>query len=238
MGTIGDLLSISIRLSIGFAGVLISSLSLIEGSALTSPGFASNATVVNFDNLAGLSGNLAGPSVVDQYAALGVTFNNPSFPGEDTADTNLTASFPDASGANLLFIEQGGLLLDAPAQPFQILFSVPVTAVGFDFGSSTNAFIELDAYGAGHQLLETQDFVGNPAPIGLAGFAGLEESTAIVELDVAYHPYSDPTRTLNFSLDNLQFQRSAPEPSTTALTIVGILGMAIGRQQYRRYRGR
>ncbi len=206
----------------------------IEGSPITQSAFSNSATLINFDNLTGGNFNLCGTSVTNQYASLGATFINPSYPGEDTADTNLTSSFPDASPPNALFVEQGGLLSDPPAAPFQILFSVPVTSVGFDFGSSVDAFLELDAYGAGHQLLETQYFVGTAAPIGLEGFAGLEESSPIVELDVSYHPFSDPCRTFNFSIDNLEFEGSSvPEPSTFALIVAGILGMAFGRGQYK-----
>jgi hypothetical protein len=220
----------SLQISVWLAGALISGLSL-EGSPITSSSyFSSNATVINFDNLTGGNCNLCGPSVVDQYLPLGVAFNNPSLPAQDTADTNLSASFPNASAPNLLFVDQGGLLNDAPAQPFQILFSVPVTAVGFDFGSSTSSYIELDAYGAGHQLLETEYFVGSDAPIGLAGFAGLQESSPIVELDVSYHPFDDPSRTLNFSIDNLQYQ-VVPEPSTIGFIITGVLGMAVLRRR-------
>jgi len=224
----------SVRFTLWLAGTLISGLSL-KGSPIFSPSdFSSNATIINFDNLTGGDCNLCGPSVTDQYASLGVIFNNPSYPGQDTADTNLTASFPNASPPNLLFVEQGGLLGDEPAQPFQILFSVPVTMVGFDFGSSTDSYIELDAYGAGHQMLETLDFVGTPAPIGLASYVGLKESSPIVELDVSYHPLYDPSRTLNFSIDNLEFEGSStPEPSTFALILTGVLVTAFGHRRYR-----
>lgn len=219
--------------SIWLASALIAGLS-IEGSPITLSNFSSSATIITFDNFTGGSCNLCGPSVTNQYSSVGVLFNNPTYPGAETADTNLTASFPNASGSNLLFVEQGGLLSDPPAQPFQILFSVPVTTVGFDFGSSTQSYMQLDAYGLGHQLLETAFFVGNSADIGLAGFAGLQESTPIAELDVSYHPYSNTTRTLSFSIDNLEFQgASLPEPSTMTLIITGVLGMAIGRR-YRR----
>jgi hypothetical protein len=225
-----------VRLILCLTGALTLCLS-IEASPITQANFSSNATLINFDNLTGGNCNLCGPSVTNQYSSLGVTFNNPSLPGQDTADTNLTASFPNASPQNLLFIEQGGLQNDAQAAPFQILFSVPVTTVGFNFGSSTDAFLELDAYGTGHQLLETEDFVGTASPIGLAGFAGLQESTPIVELDVSYHPNSDPTRTFNLSIDNLQFQgNGVPEPSTMALIGAGFLGIAVGRRKYLRSR--
>jgi hypothetical protein len=123
------------------------------------------------------------------------------------------------------------MISDPPAAPFQILFSVPVTAAGVYFGSSFNAFLELDAYGAGHQLLETQDFVGTPVAGGLEGFAGLQESSAIVELDVSSHPVSDPSRTYSLSIDNLEYQGSpVPEPSTMGLMVAGILVLAIGRR--------
>jgi len=210
---------------------LLAGLSL-EASTISSSGFSNTATMINFDGLAGGNCNLCGTSVTNQYSSVGVLFNNPTYPGGETTDTNLTASFPNASAPNLLYVEQGGMLSDPPAQPFQILFSVPVTAVGFDFGSSTMASIELDAYGLGHQLLETENFVGDPAQIGLAGFAGLDELTPIVELDVSYHPWIDPTRTLSFSIDNLEFQGgSAPEPSTLALITAGFLGMAFRRNR-------
>ncbi len=223
-------MSKSARFSLWLAGTLISGLSL-KGSPITSSDFASNATIINLDNLIGGDCNLCGPSIINQFSSLGIAFNNPSYPGQDTADSNLTALFPNASGTNLLFVKQGGMLRDPPAKPFQILFSAQVASVGFDFGSSIDSYLQLDAYGSGHQLLETQDFTGTSAPIGLAGFAGLQESTSIAELDISYHPCSDPSRTLNFSIDNIAFQSSVPEPSSVALIIAGVLGMAIVRRR-------
>lgn len=215
-----------LRFSLCLAAALTASPS--SGGPIGSAGFGSNATFINFDNLPGGNCNLSGPAVTNQYAALGVTFNNPSFPGEDTADTNLTASIPNASPPNALFVEQGGLLGDAPALPFQILFSVPVTKAGFDYGSSFDSFLQLDVYGTNNLLLETLTFVGSPAPIGLAGFAGAEESAGIARLDISYHPNSNTSRTLNFSIDNLRFEGSpVPEPSALALIVTGFLGMAL-----------
>lgn len=201
----------------------------LHGGAITPGNFSSNATVVNFDDLTGGNCNLCGPSVTNQYAGLGVTFNNPSFPGQDTADTNLVPFFfPDASAPNALFVDQGGMMGETPALPFQILFSAPATMAGFDYASSTGAYLELDAYGANHQLLESLDFTGSPAPIGMQGFAGLQESSPIVELDVSYHPFSDTSRTLNFSIDNLEFQcNQTPEPSTFALIAAGLAAVAL-----------
>lgn len=204
----------------------------LHGGPITPANFGSNATVINFDDLTGGNCKLCGPSVTNQYAGLGVTFNNPSFPGQDTADTNLVPYFPDASAPNALFVEQGGMLGDTPAEAFQILFSVPVTMAGFYYGSSSGAYLELDAYGANHQLLESVNFTGNSAPIGLEGFAGLQESSPIVELDVSYHPFSDTSRTLNFSIDNLEFQgNQTPEPTTFGLIAAGLAAMTLWRRR-------
>ena len=54
-----------------------------------------------------------------------------------------------------------------------------------------------------------------------------------MELDVSYHPLSDPSRTLNSSIDNVEFQTSSvPEPSSVALIIVGVSGKAIVRRRF------
>jgi hypothetical protein len=202
----------------------------LRASPITSTSFANGATMVDFDDLPGGAGNLWGPSVTNQYADLGVSFNNPSDPGKETADSNLTSLMPGASPGNALFVYQGGRIGDPAAEPFQILFSTPVAMVGFTFGSSTDSFLELDVYDSTNTLIETLDFTGSPAPIGLAGFAGVQESTPIGRVDASYHPNSDPSRTLSFSVDNLEFQGSAvPEPSTFALMATGFLGIAIGR---------
>lgn len=218
-----------------FSFCLLSALPLcisLCAGPIDSSSFTSNATLVNFDDLTGGDCNLCGPSVTDQFAALGVTFNNPSFPGEDTTDTNLTSLIPGTSSTNALYVDQGGFIGQAPAEPFQILFSVPVTTVGFIFGSSVDSYLEVDVYGSSNTLLETLDFVGNSAPIGLAGFASIQESTPITQIDISYHPDYDPSRTLNFSIDDLQFEESpVPEPSTLALTAMGFLGIALWRRR-------
>ncbi len=200
---------------------------------IDSSSFASTATLIDFGGMTGGNCNLCGPSVTGQYGALGVTFNNPSYPGQDTADTNLTSLIPGAAPPNALYVYQGGLLSDPVAEPFQILFSAPVTKMGFVFGSSLDSFLELDVYDSTNKLLETLDFAGSSAPIGLAGFAGVEESTPIARVDVSYHPDSDPHRTFNFSIDGLEFESSVPEPSTLALMAAGLIGIALGRRKRR-----
>jgi len=179
--------------------------------------------------MAGGNCNLCGPSVTNQYASSGVIFNNPAYPGQVTADTNLTPAIPGSSFPNALFVSQGGQMDQPSAMPFQILFSIPITAVGLDYGSSLNSFLRLDAYSSDNTLLESLIYVGSLSPIGLGGFAGIRESTPIARLDLSYHPYSDPSRTLNFSIDNLRFEASpVPEPSAAMLVGLGLLGIALG----------
>lgn len=217
--------------------ILLSALAVswtIQASAITQTSFTASATVINFDDLTGGSCNLCGPSVTNQYAGFGAIFNNPSFPGQDTADTNLTPYIPMASAPNVLFVNAGGGNMTG-ISPFQIFFSNPVNMVGLDFASSLDAFLQVDAYGAGHVLLESLTYVGSPAPIGLEGFAGIQESSNIVELDLSYHPNFDTTVSYNFSIDNLEFQSSgqAPEPSTLAGVAFGIAGIVAARVRRR-----
>ncbi|HTP88091.1 MAG TPA: PEP-CTERM sorting domain-containing protein [Bryobacteraceae bacterium] len=200
----------------------------LPADTITASDLPGSATVISFDDVLGGDQNLSGPSVTNQYASLGVVFNNPTYPGQDTIDTNLTSGIPNASAPNALFVHQGGLLLDPIAAPFQILFSVPVVTVGFDYGSSSDSFLELDAYDSNNFLIDVQTFVGTPTSIGQGGFAGLQESANIARLDVSYHPFSNPSRTFNFSIDNLAYAAPTPEPATWSIVGLGLLAVGAG----------
>lgn len=76
-----------------FLSILAAS-GLAHGGAITD--FPAGGTTITFEDLAGGNCNLCGPSVTNQYPELGVIFNNPTFPGQDTVDTNLTYSIPGA----------------------------------------------------------------------------------------------------------------------------------------------
>jgi hypothetical protein len=221
------------RLVVHIFGALSVCLSLCGGTIDLSS-LSNQPVVISFDDLVGGNCTLCGTPVTNQYAALGVRFNNPSYPGQDTTDTNLTYGIPNASYGNALYVDQGGHMYDPPGLPFQILFSAPVWKVGFNYASSMDSFLRLDAYDSHNVLLESLTYQGSPTPIGLGGFAGLQESTAISRLDVSYHPYSDPSRTFNFSIDNLEFESAAvPEPATFGLIAMAtVAGFLVRRRQH------
>jgi hypothetical protein len=216
---------VSQRFGLCFLSILAVCSSVRAGEITSFPG---GGTTINFDDLTGGNCRLCGPSVTNQYAGLGVTFNNPTFPGQETADTNLAPWIPDVSSPNALFVYQGGG--QQGVQPFQILFSTPVDTVGFDWLSSFDSFLQLDAYNQQGTLLETVTYVGSFTPQGLAGFAGLQESSQIGRLDISYHPNFDPTRSYNFSIDNLSFVE-APEPSSVVMGGLGLLGAMLLRRR-------
>jgi hypothetical protein len=203
----------------------------IRAGEITS--FPGAGTTINFDDIQGGNCHLCGPSITTQYAGLGVTFNNPTFPGQVTEDTDLDSSIPNNSAPNALFIYQGG---GGPSTvlPFQILFSTPVNTVGFNWLSSFAASLQLDAYDRQGIFLETVTIVGVASLQGLGGFSGVQESVDIGRLDVSYHPDFDPTRSYNLSIDNLTFAEIVPEPTTVVMTGLGFAGTILLRWRRRR----
>jgi hypothetical protein len=205
------------RLCLFLLSILAASGTLRAGEITSFPGAG---TVINFDNLVGGNCHLCGTPVATQYAGLGVTFNNPTFPDQETADTDLTSSIPNGSAPNALFVYQGGG--QAGVAPFQILFSTPVNTVGFDWLSSFMSHLQLDVYDRQGAFLESVTVVGTSSLAGLGAFSGVEEPVDIGRLDVSYHPDFNPALSYNFSIDNLTFAE-VPEPSTMVTAGLGLL---------------
>jgi hypothetical protein len=198
----------------------------IRAGEITS--FPGAGATITFDDLQGGNCHLCGPSITNQYTGLGVSFNNPTFPGQETEDTDLASSIPNGSPPNALFIYQGG---GGPTSvlPFQIVFSNPVNTVGFEWLSSFAASLQLDAYDTEGVFLETVKIVGTASLQGLGGFSGVQESVDIGRLDVSYHPDFDPTKSYNLSIDNLTFAEVVPEPSTVVMIGLGFAGAILLR---------
>jgi hypothetical protein len=86
----------------------------------------------------------------------------------------------------------------------------------------------MNAY-SGSTLLESLTLAGNPAPIGLAGFVGLEEIQTVTSVTLAYHPNYAPNTSFNFSIDNLTFESQVPEPGSCGLILSGLGFMRVIR---------
>ncbi len=190
--------------------------------------FAAGATLIDFEDLPAGNCNGCGTQVTNQYSLFGVLFDDPTFPGGATVQNNLTFGVPDASGSNILFVRQGGLIGDPAATPLKLTFTSGVDRVGFNYASSADSFLLLQAFN-GNQLVESLTFTGSPTPIGWGGFAGIGTQIAFTSLEISYHPLADPSRTLNFSMDNLRFE-SVPEPSSLMLGALGLAGIAWKRR--------
>lgn len=180
--------------------------------------FSGSEIVINFDSLTGGADIFSGDIVTNQFAALGVTFADATV----RANTSLATSafFATFSPANVAWVDQGGG--NGPATPLSIVFSVPVTLVGLDFGSPVTPdgrFLTLAAFNGGGSLIEKSNFSGRN------GFAALSETVDIARLEVSLHDPGDPTTSLNFMFDNLRFNApvtAVPEPAAGAMLGVGL----------------
>lgn len=196
---------------------------LASASPIEPTTFSNLAMMVDFEDLPAGNCNGCGTVVTNQYSLLGLFFENPSFPNEATIQNNLTFSVPNASGSNILYVRQGGMVGDVPADPFRIGFASPIHLVGFNFLTSADAGILLRAF-SGDILVASVEVAGNPVTLGWGGFAGLGSQIAFSRLEVSSYLFVEPSRTLNFAIDNLQFE-AVPEPSSLMLGLIGLAGI-------------
>lgn len=234
--------------------VLPATLATSQAAPITQAALSAGDTMIGFDDLAGGSTLTNGTVVTNQYAAAGVLFQVPGS-NHALANSSLQPMFPGSSAQNVLFVQQN---MANPQGPLSIVFSVPVTEVGFLFASSANSYLSVLAYDSAGALLDSQNFVGSAADIGAAGFAGVRETQDIARLDVSYHPNRAAGDYFNFSIDNLTFGTAAsrsralaaivipelaaievpaqvavsvPEPASLALLGTGLLGVFLRRRR-------
>ena len=164
--------------------------------------FSASATVINFDNLSGGADLSTGDIVTNQYAGLGVTFNDPDYPAR--ANTSLQPGFSGSSAPNILFVQQhdGNPL----GNPLQILFTTPQLRVGMLWETSLGPQITMQAFGRSG-LLETLTLTSGSScqsAAGVCGFIGIERSEGITRVELS-DPRSDIGFNFNFELDDVRF---------------------------------
>jgi hypothetical protein len=211
---------------IGFAAVafgLAIGTTRQAGADQIGPGaFSGSATLIDFDNLTGGTTVNTGDIITNQYAGLGVIFNNPDKVTRANASP-IGAEAVAASKPNIAFVLQasGG----APVAPQELLFSVPVNLIGMEFFLTQGANITLAVYDSTNTLLESLTLNGTYQGSGDldAGFIGLQESTNIAKATVTSNGGS-----FNFSIDNVRFEGAAavPEPASLVLMGAGVVFLA------------
>jgi hypothetical protein len=205
-----------LALAAALLGLLASATGQANAGLIPKSAFSPSATDINFDNLMGGTSLFTGEVVTNQYQSLGVVFNDPDYPAR--ANTTLTPFLPAASPPNVLFVQQHD---GTAGRPLQILFSVPVTMAGFDFGGSVGTVLEVSVYDTHSTLLEKLTVTGTPG-INTTGFFGDQEAVDIGRLDVSSLD-GDPTMSLNFFIDNLISQSAVPEPTSAIMALSAAL---------------
>ncbi len=188
-------------------------------AAQIGPGaFSASAPLINFDNLTGGSSISTGDIITNQYAPLGIVFNDPDYPMRANASPIGDGTISD-SKPNVAFVQQHD---GVDGRPLELLFSTPVTMVGTKFFTSLSSTITLSTFDSANHLLESLTLTGTDLGSGrfLEGFIGLQETTPIAMAQLS--SASIGGSVFNFDIDDVRFQ-AVPEPSTILLLGIGLL---------------
>lgn len=201
-----------------------------------------SAVLINFDDVTN------GTVINSNYAALGVTFNNPlgvSADNPDSPNIFARASSTNASPGNVVSVFGAGVpAFDARYGAVEAVFSSGQRQVSIDaailrlpegLGTPVNS-PKLEIYNLSNVLITTilWDFtlIPQPAAGGITAFETLSYTSGTDNIGkVRFFSGQPGNSPSNFGFfDNLSFRQgggTVPEPGTWALVALGILSLAI-----------
>jgi hypothetical protein len=187
---------------------------------------AGTLTLVTFDDFSPVANILGNDSaVVAAYGSLGLTL-------QPLTTTGIQPLIQQGSGAittsgTYWFGNLPSIGFSEASNALRLAFSSPATPVRafafFDVGSD-DAFA-VRAYDANDTLIgsgNTQETPGTPLFWGF-----------VADTDIARVTITPRTGNGYIGIDNFEFGRAVPEPSTWAMVALGLLGLAVGARRRR-----
>lgn len=201
---------------------IMTKLVVLGGIALLGGTAGATTVEINFDDLDTSTDPVL---VINQYAALGVTFQNAE--AVDPA-TNSYPYFDGQSIPNVVADPESSGFID-PSDPIIASFAMDVYSVsvmGLDVGEA--GFL-LQAFDAMHNLLGSQHVIGNGLGVG-AYYTLTIDATGIRSVEFSQY-YSSSNDGMVF--DNFQYSYNAPvpEPTLSLLLGAGIAGWGAYRKK-------
>jgi len=198
-----------------------------------------SATTITFDNVAD------GTNINTVYAGLGVTFDNPlgvSVDNPSSPNIFARASSTNASPGNVVSVFATGVpAFDARYGAVEAVFASGQRQVSIDaailrlpegLGTPVNA-PKMEIYDVNNNFVTavSWDFtkIAQPAAGGITAFETLSFTSASANIGkvrfLSGQPGGSPS---NFGVfDNFSFTAAVPEPTTTAMFALGLLGLSI-----------